>query len=100
GVLRPLLGVDELRQIPGLLVGQAIGLAQRHVVLDEGCQGVYPADPRSPVVGVVAPSRRKHYLATDAQTRPLITMADRALSCIGLLAALVVGLFGRLVEPR
>src|SRR5690606_6085224 len=70
------------------------------VVLDEGGQSKYSTDARSPVVGVVAPYRRKHHPATDAHTRPLITMADRALSCIGLLAARVVGLFGRLVEPR
>ena len=71
-ILRTFLGIDLLGQIPGFLIGQAVGLADRHIVLDEAGQGEQTGNTRTPVVGIITPHRREHHLATGLQAAAVL----------------------------
>src|SRR5690606_17210829 len=80
-ITRALVAVDEGGHVPGLLVGQAVALAERHVRLDEGRGGVDAGHARAPVVALGAPQRREHRAAVE------VALAD----AVGAVAGGAVG---------
>src|SRR5690606_28573685 len=64
GILRAVMAVHVVRNIPRLLVGQRVALSQRHVVFDEGCRIGYAVHAGAPVKGFITPERREYHLST------------------------------------
>src|SRR5947209_11573603 len=58
--IRARLSVDERRRVDRLLVGEAAGRIERHVLADERRGGADTAHPRADVVGLRPPQRRRH----------------------------------------
>lgn len=87
-VLRALVAVHEGGDVPGVAVAEGTGLAQRHVVLDEGGRGVDAVHARAPVERLRAPQRWEHRLPQSHLALAVGAVADRALRGIDLGAAL------------
>src|SRR5690606_40144303 len=75
-VLRALLAVHVEGDVPGFLVTQGVGLAQRHVVLDKAGCGEQAHNAGTPVVGHIAPGCREYGVAIYAQARAIFLVAN------------------------
>ncbi|KAG1244427.1 hypothetical protein G6F65_021809 [Rhizopus arrhizus] len=94
-ILRAFMRVHEIGHVPGFLVAQHAGLAQRHVGLDEAGGVADLMHARAPVERVGAPQCRKHPVLAVLLALAVCAVADRAILAVHLAAAHVIGLLGR-----
>lgn len=95
GVLRAFVGVHEVRHVPGFLVAQQAGLAQRHIGLDEAGRVADLVHARAPVERVLAPQRGEDPVPAVFLPLAFGAVADGAILRVGGLAAQVVGFLRR-----
>ncbi|MPL92005.1 hypothetical protein SDC9_38094 [bioreactor metagenome] len=89
-VLRPLVAVDVERHVPGIGIAE-IGIAERHVVLDEARGLLEVVHPRTPVERVLAPQRREGDVIAVLHPGAVAAVAGGAARLVDGLASGVIG---------
>ncbi|MNT64863.1 hypothetical protein D3C72_2027990 [compost metagenome] len=93
-VLRAFMRIHEVGHVPGLLVAQHAGLAQRHVGLDEAGRVADLVHAGAPIERVRAPQGGKHPVLAVLLTLAFGAVTYGAVLRIDLAAAHVVGFLG------